>query len=233
MRGASHRAPGPASPDAMRCDDILRHVGGTQTTQGRLQARMDGAAASADGPRIDLLYQHRVDPDVPIEDIAGLMKDLMAEGKLLHWGPRPCGTGCGRRAERILPAVERNCGSSASARSWGSAWSPLGVGLVTGTIDAATRFAPGTFAPAKVAVRLGRASIPKSSRKADVHTFTDVGLNAVFLDSRLVHCFGAALLLSRTAPSPSWLKRSLGFLSGQSAIERHPQPMQPSSWSRN
>jgi len=36
--------------------------------------------------RIDLLYQHRVDPEVPIEDVAGAVKDLMAEGKVLHWG---------------------------------------------------------------------------------------------------------------------------------------------------
>ena len=50
--------------------------------------------------RIDLLYQHRVDPQVPIEDVAGAIKDLMTQGKVLHWGlsepgltdrpPRPC-----------------------------------------------------------------------------------------------------------------------------------------------
>ena len=64
--------------------------------------------------RIDLVYQHRVDPEVPIEDVAGAVKDLIAEGKVLHWGlsemgldtlrPRVVRHGC---PERILNAVAR------------------------------------------------------------------------------------------------------------------------------
>ena len=67
--------------------------------------------------RIDLLYQHRVDPQVPIEDVAGAVKDLMAQGKVLHWGlsemglehaaPRSCRAARHRRPERILDAVAR------------------------------------------------------------------------------------------------------------------------------
>lgn len=55
--------------------------------------------------RIDLLYQHRVDPAVPIEDVAGAVKDLMAEGKVLHWGLSEMGLGTLRRAHGALPVA--------------------------------------------------------------------------------------------------------------------------------
>ena len=53
--------------------------------------------------RIDLLYQHRVDPEVPIEDVAGAVKDLMAQGKVLHWGLSEMGLKTLRRAHAALP----------------------------------------------------------------------------------------------------------------------------------
>lgn len=67
--------------------------------------------------RIDLLYQHRVDPEAPIEDVAGLMKELMAEGKVLHWGMCEMGQLTLRRAhaEHPLAAVQksiRSCGAA-------------------------------------------------------------------------------------------------------------------------
>lgn len=65
---------------------------------------------------IDLLYQHRVDPEVPIEDVAGAVKDLMDQGKILHWGdsemglktlaPRACHASRNSGPERIFDAVE-------------------------------------------------------------------------------------------------------------------------------
>ena len=65
--------------------------------------------------RIDLFYQHRVDPEVPIEDVAGAVKDLIAEGKVKHFGlseagapdnpPRPCGAAGDGAAERIFAMV--------------------------------------------------------------------------------------------------------------------------------
>ena len=55
--------------------------------------------------RIDLLYQHRVDPDVPIEDVAGAIKDLMDEGKVLHWGLSEMGLNTLRRANAALPVT--------------------------------------------------------------------------------------------------------------------------------
>ena len=53
--------------------------------------------------RIDLLYQHRVDPQVPIEDVAGAVKDLKDAGKVLHWGLVEMGTNTLRRAHAELP----------------------------------------------------------------------------------------------------------------------------------
>jgi aryl-alcohol dehydrogenase-like predicted oxidoreductase len=55
--------------------------------------------------RIDLLYQHRVDPAVPIEDVAGAVQDLMREGKVLHWGLSEMGLGTLRRAHAALPVT--------------------------------------------------------------------------------------------------------------------------------
>jgi aryl-alcohol dehydrogenase-like predicted oxidoreductase len=107
--------------------------------------------------RIDLLYQHRVDPQVPIEDVAGAVKDLMAEGKVLHWGLSEMGLTTLRRAHAELPvtAVQNEysmlwrgpeeqviplCGELGIGFV---PWSPLGVGFLTGAIDAKTRFAEG------------------------------------------------------------------------------------------
>jgi aryl-alcohol dehydrogenase-like predicted oxidoreductase len=55
--------------------------------------------------RIDLLYQHRVDPQVPIEDVAGAIKDLMTQGKVLHWGLCEMGQQTLRRAHATLPVT--------------------------------------------------------------------------------------------------------------------------------
>ena len=107
--------------------------------------------------RIDLLYQHRVDPQVPIEDVAGAIKDLKAQGKVLHWGLSEMGLQTLRRAHAELPntAVQ-----SEYSMLWRGPekevlplcqelgigfvpWSPLGVGFLTGAIDQNTRFAEG------------------------------------------------------------------------------------------
>ncbi|MBZ7184455.1 hypothetical protein FMK59_02000 [Klebsiella michiganensis] len=55
--------------------------------------------------RIDLLYQHRVDPQIPIEDVAGVVKDLMEQGKVLHWGLSEMGINTLRRAHAALPVT--------------------------------------------------------------------------------------------------------------------------------
>jgi len=55
--------------------------------------------------RIDLLYQHRVDPNVPIEDVAGAVKDLIREGKVLHFGMSEAGVQSIRRAHSVQPVA--------------------------------------------------------------------------------------------------------------------------------
>jgi aryl-alcohol dehydrogenase-like predicted oxidoreductase len=107
--------------------------------------------------RIDLLYQHRVDPDVPIEDVVGTIKDLISEGKVLHYGLSEPGAQTVRRAHAVHPVTaiqneysllwrgpEKTIIPLCEELSIGFVcWSPLGVGFLTGAIDANTRFAPG------------------------------------------------------------------------------------------
>jgi aryl-alcohol dehydrogenase-like predicted oxidoreductase len=133
--------------------------------------------------RIDLLYQHRVDPAVPIEDVAGLMKDLIQEGKLLHWGLCEMGPKTLRRAHGVHPVTAVQNEYSLLWRGpekWVMAaceelgvglvtWSPLGVGFLTGAIDANTRFAAGDirgaetrFSPENLPQNLALVSLLKS-----------------------------------------------------------------------
>lgn len=107
--------------------------------------------------RIDLLFQHRVDPEVPIEDVVGTIIDLMKEGKVLHYGLSEPGVQTVRRAHAIHPVTAIQNEYSLLWRGPEEKiiplceelgigfvpWSPLGVGFLTGAIDAATGFAPG------------------------------------------------------------------------------------------
>lgn len=107
--------------------------------------------------RIDMLYQHRVDPAVPIEDVVGAIKDLMAQGKVLHYGLCEPGPQTVRRAHAIHPVTAIQNEYSLLWRGPEEiilplceelgigfvCWSPLGVGFLTGAIDENTRFAQG------------------------------------------------------------------------------------------
>jgi len=109
--------------------------------------------------RIDLLYQHRVDPKIPIEDVAGVVKDLMDQGKVLHWGLSEMGINTLRRAHAALPITavqseysmlwrgpEKHVLAVCEELGIGFVpWSPLGVQFLTGWIDENTRFAAGDF----------------------------------------------------------------------------------------
>lgn len=138
-----------------------------QTTGARrpgLNSRPDHIKVVVDGmlkrlrtDRIDLLYQHRVDPAVPIEDVAGAVQDLMRQGKVRHWGLSEMGLGTLRRAHAALPVTavqneysmlwrgpERDVLPVCEELGIGFVpWSPLGVQFLTGWIDANTRFAEG------------------------------------------------------------------------------------------
>jgi aryl-alcohol dehydrogenase-like predicted oxidoreductase len=106
---------------------------------------------------IDLLYQHRVDPKVPIEDVAATVKEFIREGKVLHFGLSEASAKTIRRAHAVQPVTaiqseysfmerspERN-GVLATCEELGIGfvpWGPLGMGYLTGKIDAHTQFDP-------------------------------------------------------------------------------------------
>lgn len=106
--------------------------------------------------RVDLLYQHRVDPTVPIEDVAGAVGELRRQGKVLHWGLSEMGLGTLRRAHAELPVTavqseysllwrgpERSVVPTCRELGIGFVpFAPLGYGFLTGAIDAETSFAP-------------------------------------------------------------------------------------------
>lgn len=108
---------------------------------------------------IDLYYQHRVDPKVPIEEVAGAIKDLIKEGKVLHFGLSEASAKTIRRAHAVQPVTaiqteysfmnrdpEQN-GVLKACEELGIGfvpWGPVGMGYLTGKIDARTKFDPKT-----------------------------------------------------------------------------------------
>lgn len=109
--------------------------------------------------RIDLLYQHRVDPNVPIEDVIGTIKDLIKEGKVLNYGLSEPGVQTVRRAHKEHPIAaiqneysllwrgpEKEIIPLCQELGIGFVpWSPLGMAFLTGAIDENTHFAQGDF----------------------------------------------------------------------------------------
>ena len=109
--------------------------------------------------RIDLYYQHRVDPKVPIEEVAGAIKDLIKEGKVLHFGLSEASAKTIRRAHAVQPVTavqteyslmerdpEQN-GVLATCEELGIGfvpWGPVGMGYLTGKMDARTKLDPKT-----------------------------------------------------------------------------------------
>jgi len=127
---------------------------GTDSRPENIRAVAEAALKRLKTDYIDLYYQHRVDPTVPIEDVAGTIQDLMKEGKIKHWGLSEAGAATIRKAHAIQPV--------AALQSEYSLWwrepeqeilpvleelgigfvpfSPLGRGFLTGAIDANTQF---------------------------------------------------------------------------------------------
>ena len=107
---------------------------------------------------IDLFYQHRVDPNVPIEDVAGTLKDLIGEGKIRFYGLSEAGAATIRRAHAVHPVTAVQNQYSIWTREpevevlpvceelgiGFVPWGPLGTGFLTGTIDTNTKFDPST-----------------------------------------------------------------------------------------
>jgi len=130
---------------------------GLNSRPAHIKLAVEGMLKRLRTDRIDLLYQHRVDPQIPIEDVAGAVKDLMREGKVLNWGLSEMGPNTLRRAHATLAVTAVQNEYSMLWRGPEDViiplceelgigfvpWSPLGVGFLTGAIDANTRFAAG------------------------------------------------------------------------------------------
>ena len=130
---------------------------GLNSAPGYIRKTVDASLTRLGVDKIDLLYQHRVDPEVPIEEVAGTVKELVEAGKVTHFGLSEAGASTIRRAHAVQPV--------AALQSEYSLWwrepeaeilptlaelgiglvpfSPLGKGLLTGTVDASTSFAEG------------------------------------------------------------------------------------------
>jgi aryl-alcohol dehydrogenase-like predicted oxidoreductase len=149
-----------------------RRLPGLNSRPDHIRIVVDAMLKRLRTDRIDLLYQHRVDPQVPIEDVAGVIKDLRAQGKVLNWGLCEMGLNTLRRAHAELPVTAVQSEYSMLWRGPEAEvlplcgqlgigfvpWSPLGVGFLTGAIDAQTNFAEGDIR--KSETRFSKDNVP-------------------------------------------------------------------------
>jgi aryl-alcohol dehydrogenase-like predicted oxidoreductase len=139
--------------------DLEAGAGGLNSRPEHIKTAVEGSLKRLRTDRIDLYYQHRVDPAVPIEDVAGAIRDLIREGKVLHFGLSEASARTIRRAHAVHPVTavqteyslmerdpERN-GVLATCEELGIGfvpWGPVGMGYLTGKMDARTRLDPET-----------------------------------------------------------------------------------------
>src|SRR5690349_20783457 len=133
--------------------------GGLCSRPESIRRAVDHSLARLRTDHIDLYYQHRVDPEVPIEDVAGTVQELIGAGKVANFGLSEVAAGTIRRAHAVQPVAAVQSEYSMWWRDRESdtipvlaelgiglvPYSPLGKGFLTGTIDAATTFADGDF----------------------------------------------------------------------------------------
>jgi aryl-alcohol dehydrogenase-like predicted oxidoreductase len=133
--------------------------GGTNSRPEHIKRVADACLKRLRTDHIDLFYQHRVDPDVPIEDVAGAVKELIAEGKVKHFGLSEAGIKTIRRAHAVQPITAVQSEYSLFWRGPEAEllptleelgigfvpFSPLGAGFLTGKIDESTKFDPTDF----------------------------------------------------------------------------------------
>ena len=150
-------------------DDEGRQTGRSSRPEHIKQA-VDGSLRRLGTDRIDLLYQHRVDPQVPIEEVAGTVGELVATGKVRHFGLSEAGAGTIRRAHGVFPVTALQSEYSLFWREPEEEiigvleelgvglvpFSPLGRGFLTGRIDQATKFRDGDV----------RATLPRFTAEA-------------------------------------------------------------------
>ncbi|QBQ99798.1 aldo/keto reductase [Paraburkholderia pallida] len=134
-------------------------MAGLDSRPERIRAVTEAALKRLKTDRIDLLYQHRVDPNVPIEEVAGTVKDLIAQGKVKHFGMSEAGAQTIRRAHAVQPVAALQSEYSlwwrepehkvfATLEELGIGFvpfSPLGKGFLTGAINENTTFDKSDF----------------------------------------------------------------------------------------
>jgi len=135
----------------------LTEAGGLNSRPDHIKWMVDGCLKRLRTDHIDLFYQHRVDPNVPIEDVAGAVKELIDEGKVLHFGLSEASPNTIRKAHAVQPVAalqteyslmnrdpEEN-GLLATCEELGIGfvpWGPMGMGYLTQNLDAKTNFDP-------------------------------------------------------------------------------------------
>ncbi|MEN5372258.1 aldo/keto reductase [Stenotrophomonas hibiscicola] len=153
---------------------------GTNSQPAHIRAAVEGSLKRLGTDRIDLLYQHRVDPAVPIEEVADTVKALIAEGKVAHFGLSEAGTQTIRRAHAVQPLTAVQSEYSLFWREPEQEllplleelgigfvpFSPLGAGFLTGKIDEHTQFDATDF----------RNSVPRFSVEARRANMALVGI---------------------------------------------------------
>lgn len=156
-------------------------MAGLNSTPEQIRKVADGSLRRLGIEQIDLFYQHRVDPDVPIEDVAGTVKDLIAEGKVKHFGMSEPSAATLRRAHAVQPVAtlqneyslwtrgpETN-GILAACDELGIglvAYSPLGRGFLTGAMSKDTRLGDGDLR--RVLPRFTPAAMEKNQALVDL-----------------------------------------------------------------
>ncbi|WP_420111590.1 aldo/keto reductase [Pseudactinotalea sp.] len=130
---------------------------GTDSRPEQIRRVADASLQRLRTDRLDLFYQHRVDPNVPIEDVAGAVSELVQAGKVRHFGLSEAGAGTIRRAHAVHPVTAVQSEYSLWTRDPEPAvlptlaelgigfvpFSPLGKGFLTGTVDTSTTFSEG------------------------------------------------------------------------------------------
>ena len=146
------------------------HRGGVNSRPAQIRSAVEGSLRRLKTDYIDLLYQHRVDPDVPMEDVAGTVKDLIVSGKVRCFGLSEAGAQSIRRAHAVQPIAALQSEYSLWTREPEAEiiptleelgiglvpFSPLGKGFLTGKIDQTTSFDSADF----------RSQIPRFSAEA-------------------------------------------------------------------
>ncbi|MEF0943946.1 aldo/keto reductase [Rhizobium sp. BR 362] len=149
-----------------------QHRGGVNSKPAQIRRAVEGSLKRLRTDHIDLYYQHRVDPEVPMEDVAGTVKDLIAEGKVLWFGLSEAGAQSIRRAHAVQPVAALQSEYSLWTREPEPEiiptieelgiglvpYSPLGKGFLTGKIDVNTTFDNSDI----------RADIPRFSEEARI-----------------------------------------------------------------